>query len=178
VSLVAAGYDVPRAKIFQDELIDHLSLLPGIESAAFAAVTPLGYKTYPSTPISVDGYQPSLEEQPAVEYNQVSPGYFTTLGLPLLSGREFTRSDDEDAPLVAIVNRTMVMRYWRGQDPIGRRLQMKGRWARVVGVAADSKYENMRETPKPFFYVPLRQDFVRGPDLNIRTNQRLGCAPA
>jgi len=170
VSLVAS-YDVPRAKAFQNELIDRMNRLPGIESAAFAAVTPLGYAGYPSSPIAVDGYQPSPDEQPEVEYNQVGPGYLATLGIPLLSGREFARSDDENAPLVAIVNRTMMMRYWGGGDPIGHRLQMKGRWARVVGVAADSKYESMGETPKPFFYVPLRQDFVREPDLNVRTTQ-------
>jgi macrolide transport system ATP-binding/permease protein len=133
----------------------------------------LGYATYSSTPIAVDGYQPPLEEQPAIEYNQVSPGYFATLGIPLLSGREFTRTDNENGPLVAIVNRTMMMRYWGGQDPVGRRLLVKGGWARVVGLAADSKYESMRETPRPFFYVPLRQDFVRGPAVNIRTSQPL-----
>jgi macrolide transport system ATP-binding/permease protein len=173
VSLVVSGYDVPRAKTFQNELMDRLSGLPGIESAAFAAVTPLGYTGYSSSPIAVDSYQPSPDEQPEVEYNQVGPRYLATLGIPLLSGREFARSDDENAPLVAIVNRTMVERYWRGQDPIGRRLQVKGRWVRVVGVAADSKYETMGETPKPFFYVPLRQDFVTEPDLNIRTTQSL-----
>jgi macrolide transport system ATP-binding/permease protein len=173
VSLVAAGYDVPRAKTFQDELIDRLSVLPGVESAAFARVTPLGNATFSSTPIAVDGYQAPLEEQPAIEYNQVSPGYFTTVGIPLLSGREFTRTDDENAPPVAIVNRTMMNLYWGGQDPIGRRVRVNGRWARVVGVAADSKYESMRETPKPFFYVSLRQDFVRAPALYIRTNQPL-----
>jgi macrolide transport system ATP-binding/permease protein len=173
VSLAAAGYDVPQAKIFQDELIDRVRALPGVESAAFARVTPLGYGTYSSTPIAVDGYQPPPEEQPGIEYNQVSGAYFATLGIPLLSGREFTRADDESAPLVAIVNRTMMTRYWGGQDPIGRRLQVKGRWARVVGVAADAKYESMREAPRPFFYVPLRQDFVQGPALNIRTNQAL-----
>ena len=173
VSLVAAGYDVPRAKIFQDELIDRLSNVPGVQSAAFASVTPLGYVGFSSTPIAVDGYRPAPNEQPELDYNQVSPGYFTTLGIPLFSGREFTRNDDENAPPVAIVNRTMVERYWRGQNPIGRRLQVKGRWARVVGVVADSKYESLGETPKPFFYVPLRQDFVRDPDLNIRTTQPL-----
>jgi macrolide transport system ATP-binding/permease protein len=173
VSLLAAGYDVPRAKTFQDELIDRLRALPGVESVAFANVTPLGYIMYSSTPIAVDDYQPSINEQPEVEYNQVSPDYFATLGIPLFSGREFMRSDDENAPLVAIVNRTMVERYWRGQDPIGRRLQVKAGWARVVGVAADSKYESIREVPKPFFYVPLRQDFVREPELFIRTTQPL-----
>ena len=171
VSLVAAGYDAPRTKTFQNELIDRLNEMPGIESAAFAAVTPLGYASFSSSPIAVDGYQPAPDEQTEVEYNQVGPGYLVTLGIPLLSGREFARSDDESAPLVAIVNRTMMMRYWRGQDPVGRRLQVKGRSLRVVGMAADSKYESMRETPKPFFYVPLRQDFAREPDLNIRTTQ-------
>jgi macrolide transport system ATP-binding/permease protein len=173
VSLVAAGYDVAQAKVFQDELIDRLSAMPGVESAAFARLTPMGYGSYSSTRIAVDGYEPPLEEQPAIEYNQVSPAYFATLGIPLLAGREFTRRDDENAPLVAVVNRTMMTRYWGGQDPIGRRLKVKGGWARVIGVAADSKYQSMRETPTPFFYVPLRQDFERGPVLNIRTNQPL-----
>ena len=66
--MVGAGYNVPRAKTFQNELIDRLSVLPGIESAAFAAVTPLGYGSYPSSPIVVDGYRPSPDEQPEVEY--------------------------------------------------------------------------------------------------------------
>jgi macrolide transport system ATP-binding/permease protein len=169
VSLVAGGYDAPRAKVFQDELIDRVKALPGVESAAFARLTPLGYGTYASTPIAVDGYVPPPEEQPSVEYNQVSPDYFATMGIPLVSGREFTRADDENGALVAVVNETMVDRYWRGQNPVGQRIQVKGQWARVVGVAANAKYESMRETPRPFFYVPLRQDFVRGPVLNVRT---------
>jgi predicted permease len=171
VSLISAGYDVPQAKTFQQELIYRVRALPGVESAAYARVTPLGYGTYSSTPIAVDGYQPPPEEQPSVDYNQVSPDYFATLGIALRSGREFTRADDENAPLVAIVNQTMAAQYWRGQDPIDRRLQVKGRWVRVIGVAADSKYESMRESPKPFFYVPLLQDFVRGPALYIRSAQ-------
>ena len=171
VSLVTAGYDEPRARTFQNELIDRIRALPGVESAAFGTNTPLGYRGYSSTPIAIDGYQTSPNEQPEVEYNQVSESYFTTLGIPLFSGREFLRSDDEHAPPVAVVNRTMVERYWKGQDPTGLRLQVKGRWARVVGVVADSKYESLAETPRPFFYVPLRQDFDREPDLYIRTTQ-------
>jgi macrolide transport system ATP-binding/permease protein len=173
VSLVSAGYDAPRAKSFQHNLIDRVRALPGVESAAYARLTPLGYGTYSETPIAVDGYQPPLEEQPTVEYNQVGPAYFATLGIPLVSGRDFTRAEDENAPLVAIVNRTMKSRYWGDQDPIGLRLQVKGKWARVIGVVADSKYESMREDPKPFFYVPLLQDFTRGPVLNIRTTESL-----
>ncbi len=173
VSLVAAGYDAPRAKSFQDDLIDRVRAMPGVESAAFARTSPLSYGSYTSTPIAVDGYEVPVEDQPTVEYNQVGPGYFATLGIPLLSGREFTSNDNENAPLVAIVNRTMAARFWRGQDPIGRRVKVKGHWAIVAGVVADSKYESMREDPKPFFYLPLLQDFSRAPVLYLRTTQPL-----
>jgi macrolide transport system ATP-binding/permease protein len=168
VSLVAAGYDVSRAKEFQDQLIGRVRSLPGVESAAFARLTPLGYGVYSTTPIAVDDYVPPPDEQPSVDYNQVGPDYFATMGIPLIAGREFTRADDENAPLVAVVNETMVARYWRGQTPVGQRLQVKGRWVTVVGVAANSKYESMREAPEPFFYVPLRQDFAPSASLHIR----------
>jgi putative ABC transport system permease protein len=169
VNLVSAGYDAPRAQTFQDELLDRVKALPGVESAVFARMTPLSYGSYSSTPLAVDGYQPPPEEQPIVEYNEVGPDYFTTLGIPLVSGRQFTRADDEKAALVAVVNETMAAKYWRGRNPIGERVQVKGRWMQIVGVAKDSKYQSVRETPKPFFYVPLRQNFSRGAGLYIRT---------
>jgi len=169
VSLVSAGYDGPRAQSFQDELLLRVKALPGVESAAFARMTPLSYGSYSSTPIAVDGYQLLPEEQPTVEYNEVGPGYFATIGIPLLSGREFTRADDEKAAPVAIVNETMATRYWRGRNPIGERVQVNGRWMQIVGVAKESKYQSVREAPKPFFYVPLRQNFSRSAGLFIRT---------
>ena len=169
VNLVSAGYDAPRAQTFQDELLDRVKALPGVESAVFARMTPLSYGSYSSTAIAVDGYQPPPEEQPIVEYNEVGPDYFTTLGIPLVTGRQFTRADDEKTALVAVVNETMAAQYWRGRNPIGERVQVKGRWMQVVGVAKDSKYQSVRETPKAFFYVPLRQNFSRGAGLYIRT---------
>jgi macrolide transport system ATP-binding/permease protein len=169
VNLTAAGYDAPRAQAFQDELLARVKALPGVESAAFARMTPLSYGSFSSTPVAVDGYQPPPEEQPTVQYNEVGPDYFATMGIPLMSGREFTRADDEKAALVAVVNETMAAKYWRGRNPIGERVQVKGRWMQVVGVAKDSKYQSVRESPKPFFYVPLRQNFSRGAGLYIRT---------
>src|SRR6266566_3181974 len=169
VPLVSAGYDAPRAQSFQDELLERVKALPGVESAAFGRMTPLSYGSFSSAPIAVDGYQAPPEEQPIVQYNEVGPDYFATMGIPLVSGREFTRADDEKAALVAVVNETMAAKYWRGKNPIGERVQVKGRWMQVVGVAKDSKYQSVRETPKPFFYVPLRQNFSRGADLFIRT---------
>ena len=172
VNLSASGYEVQRAKSFQDELIDRVERLPGVESAALARLTPLGYGSFSSAPIVVDGYQPPPDERPSLDYNQVGPGYFATMGIPLGSGREFTRADNETAAPVAIVNETMAARYWPDKNPIGERLQVKDKWLRIVGVAKTSKYYSMREMPKPFFYVPLRQNFSVGAALNIRTKLR------
>ena len=178
VSFAASGYDDERSRAAQDLLIDRVRTMPGVESTAFARVTPLGYGTYSSTPVAVEGYVPRPDEQPAIEYNEVGPDYFATMGIPLVSGREFKRTDDEKVQRVAIVNETMVRHYWHGRNPVGLRLQVKGQWATVVGVAADSKYECMRETSKPFFYVPLRQEFARTPRLNIRTTLPLASIQA
>jgi macrolide transport system ATP-binding/permease protein len=170
VDLVAAGYDTQRIKTFCDELIDRLQALGGVESAAFERITPFSYRSYSSAPIRVDGYETAPDEQLTVDYNEVGPAYFATMGIPLVSGREFTRADNESAPLVAVVNEAMTQ-YWRGQDPVGRRLQVKGRWMQVVGVAKISKYRNLTETTRPFFYVPMRQSAM-GLGLTIRTQIR------
>src|SRR5271155_4093683 len=169
VDLVSAGYDAQRARSFQDELLERVKGLPGVESATFARLMPLDYGSFSSSLIAVDGYQPPPEEQPLVSYNEVGPDYFVTMGIPLVSGREFTRADDEKVEPVAVVNETMAARYWRGKDPIGERVQVKGRWMKVVGEAKDSKYESVREASKPFFYVPQRQNFTVGGGLYVRT---------
>src|SRR5437763_1880978 len=172
VNLSASGYEVQRAKSFQDELIDRVERLPGVETAALARLTPLGYGCFSSAPIVVDGYQPPPDERPSLDYNQVGPGYFATMGIPLGSGREFTRADNETAAPVAIVNETMAAHYWQDKNLIGERLQVKDKWLRIVGIAKTSKYESMRELPRPFFFVPRRQDFSVGAALNIRTQLR------
>jgi putative ABC transport system permease protein len=169
IDLVSAGYTPARAQTFQDALLPRVRALPGVESAAFAKMTPLSYVSSATAPIVVDGYQPPPEESPTVEYNEVGDDYFVTMGIPLVAGREFTRADDEKGALVAVVNETMTQRYWQGRNPLGERLQLKGRWMQVVGVAKDSKYSSVREKPTPFFFVPLRQNSLRGSVLNIRT---------
>src|SRR5712692_5359441 len=169
VDLVSAGYTPARAQTFQDALLERVRALPGVESAAFAKMTPLSYVSSATAPIVVDGYNPPPEESPTVDYNEVGDDYFVTMGIPLLAGREFTRADNEKAALVAVVNETMAQRYWNGRNPLGERLQLKGRWMQVVGIAKDSKYSSVREKPTPFFFVPLRQNSLRGSVLNIRT---------
>jgi macrolide transport system ATP-binding/permease protein len=169
IDLISAGYSPARAQTFQDALLERVRALPGVESAAFAKMTPLSYVSSASAPIVVDGYAPPPEESPTVEYNEVGADYFVTMGIPLVDGREFTRADDEQAAPVAVVNETMAQRYWNGRNPLGERLQFKGRWLRVVGVVKDSKYSSVREDPTPFFFVPVRQNSLRASVLIIRT---------
>jgi macrolide transport system ATP-binding/permease protein len=170
VNVYAAGYTPRNAQTFQDELIARVRALPGVDAAAYGRITPFSYRDYSSNPIAVDGYQAPPGQQPTASYNEVSPGYFATMGIPLVSGREFTAADNETAAPVVIVNQPMVEQYWRGEDPVGERLQVKGRWMRVVGVAKLSNYRNFLETPKAFFYVPLRQNFFPQVGLDIRTS--------
>jgi macrolide transport system ATP-binding/permease protein len=169
VDLGSAGYDAPRARLFQQELLDRVRALPGVASAAYARVRPFTYFPYSSAPVAVDGYPPAPDEQPRAEFDEVGPAFLATIGIPLVAGREFTRGDDETAPPVAVVNETMSARFWHGASPVGKRLRVKDRWLQVVGVARDVKYANMLEEKKPFFYVPLLQNPSVFASLQLRT---------
>src|SRR5712692_7563571 len=174
VDLFSAGYKLDRAKIFHTQLLDRVRALPGVESAALTRVTPFSYNPPSSAPIEIGGYQSAPDEQPNADYLQVSEDYFSTLGIPLVAGREFTRNDDENAPRVAIINETMAAKYWPGKDPIGQRLKVKDNWMQIVSVAKNVKIETKLEAPRSFFYVPVRQNFFVGNALLIRTRETPG----
>jgi predicted permease len=167
VDLVAAGYDRQRIKSFDDALIDRLQSVSGVQSAVISRMTPFSYRSYSTAPITVDGYETPPDEQPTAEFNEVGPAYFATMGIPLVAGREFTASDNETGPPVAIINEVMAAQFWRGRDPVGSRVQVKGRWLQVVGIAKMSKYRNLTEIARPFFYVPMRQSSM-GVNIQIR----------
>ncbi|HLK68003.1 MAG TPA: ABC transporter permease [Bryobacteraceae bacterium] len=171
VDMVSAGYDPARIRAFQDQIVERMQALPGVDSVAWARTVPFTYRVYASAAIAIDGFVTEPGEQPTVDYNEVGPGFLSTTGIPLVAGREFTFADNETALPVAVVNQTMVDRFWRGESPVGRRLQVKGRWLQIVGVARNSKYSVLLETAKPFFYVPLRQG-MGGQNILIHT--RLG----
>lgn len=172
--LVGAGYDPQRSKLFRQELLERAQAMPGVESAVWEKSRPFSYVGYLSAPIVVDGYEPRSDEQPRVEYNPVGPGYFATMGIPILSGREFTRSDNETTYPAVIVNQLMVQKYWHGVDPVGKRVQLGGQSMLVVGVAKDSKYSSFVEFPQPFLYACAGQVPLVNADLVIRTNQSSG----
>src|SRR3989440_4742316 len=130
--LVSAGYNLERAKAFDTQLLDRVREIPGVESATLTRLQPFSYGVFSSAPLQIDGYQPAPDEQLNISYNEVAEDYFKTLDIPILAGREFQRTDDENAVPVAIINETMSAKYWPGKDPIGQRLKLKDRWLQVV----------------------------------------------
>jgi predicted permease len=179
VNLFASRYDTVRAKQFDRELLARVRALPGVEAAAFARSTPFSTRPYDRGAVAVDTYRPARDERPLADYEQVTPGYFATLGIPLVSGRDFTLADEDTTAPVAIVSEAMAARYWRHTSPLGTRLQLDGRWMRVIGVARDIKHRSMLEPAQPIVYVPLTQRFSTVVGLFIRTSQGVGAlAPA
>jgi Acidobacterial duplicated orphan permease len=169
--LFSAGYKLDRAKIFYEQLLERFRALPGVQSATLEGVRPFSYADYSSAPLEIEGYQPPRNEQVSADYNQVGEGYFVTIGIPIVAGREFTRNDDENAPPVAIVNETMAAKYWPGKDAFGQRLKVKDKWMEIVGVAKNAHYRTKLEQPMPFFYLPVRQNFLVQNGFIIRTDQ-------
>jgi putative ABC transport system permease protein len=169
--LVSAGYDLERAKAFDTQLLDRVREIPGVESATLTRLIPFSYGDFSTASLAIGGYQPAPDEQLNSSYLEVGEDYFKTLEVPIVAGREFQRTDDENAVPVAIINETLAAKYWLGKDPIGQRLKVKDRWLQIVGVARNVKYENKLELPRTFFYVPLRQNFLESNNLLIRTRE-------
>src|SRR5213080_3046315 len=146
--LFSAGYNLERARAFHMQLLDRVREIPGVESATLTRLIPFSYGVFSSAPLQIDGYQPAPDEQLNVSYNEVAEDYFKTLRVPILAGREFQRTDDENAVPVAIINETMSGKYWPGKDPIGQRFKLKDRWLQIAGVARNVNYENKLELPR------------------------------
>jgi predicted permease len=172
--LFSAGYNADRAKQFHTQLLDRVRAIPGVESASLARLMPFSYGVFSSAPLEIDGYQRAPDEQLNLSYIEVADDYFKTLGIPIVAGREFKPSDDENALPVAIVNETMAAKYWPGKDAVGQRLKLKDRWLHIVGVAKNVNYESKQEPPRSFFYVPVSQNFLVSNNLLIRTRETPG----
>src|SRR5262249_18493049 len=171
------GYNLERAKAFDTQLLDRVREIPSIESATLSRLMPFSYATFSSAPLAIDGYQPAPDEQLNSSYLEVGEDYFKTLGIPIVAGREFQRTDDESAVPVAIINEIMAAKYWPEKDPIGQRLKVKDRWLQIVGVAKNVKYEDKLELPRTFFYLPISQKLLESNALLIRTRETPGAIP-
>ncbi|HEY1342906.1 MAG TPA: FtsX-like permease family protein [Bryobacteraceae bacterium] len=169
------GYSRERSLDFYRRLSERAAAIPGVSSAALAVMPVLGDGTWDSG-VTVEGYgsKPAELTDPHMQF--ASPGFFTTLGIPILAGRDFTVQDDKSAAKVAIVNEKFARRYLAGANPIGRRVGMGvGRGVKadieIVGVVKDTKYENMRaEEPFELYRPYLQVDFVTGMNLYARTH--------
>jgi predicted permease len=149
---------------FFDAVRDRVTAIPGVTSAGFTNFPPLVFKGGRAF-FSAEGQPPPTPET-ASRYMAIdrvaSPGYFRTLGVPLVRGRDFDARDAQSAVAVAIVNRTMAERRWPGQDPIGRRIKFgpansPGPWLTVVGVVGDVQETALDARVEPEVYLPSNQ---------------------
>jgi predicted permease len=152
------GYDDERSTHFCDQVLDRLRSAPGITSAAYAAVPILAGNEWDSS-MSVEGHKPADGEDMQAFMNALSPGYFTTMKIPILEGRDFTRMDAKQDARVAIVNKRFADHFFHGKSPVGRRIG----WGtgpdtkleiEIVGVVANSLYEGPREGVRRQVFVP------------------------
>ncbi len=157
VDLMSAGYDPGRQRIFQDRLLERVRSLPGVQDAALTRIAPFSFRSPTSAPIVVEGRAAAPDERLSPDFIEVTPRYFATLGIGLVEGRAFSDADDSLAPQVAVVNQTMAERYWPGESPVGRFIQLRGRRVEIVGVVRPAKYGTLVEAPRALYYVPLRQ---------------------
>jgi len=149
-----------------EQLSDRLNHLPGVKAAAYSSLLPLRGEVL-GINISVPGYTPRSAAETHAFFNDVSPGYFQAMRIPLLAGRDFTPQDAAiQPPRVAIINRTMAQHYFGGKDPVGSALKSAEGGSRpalrIIGVVADSVYLDLREKPGDIFYLPYGRGTVRG----------------
>lgn len=153
------GQTNERSIALYDQVLERLSASLEVVSASFCKLGPYGDATS-STNVNIEGYHQSEHEDMNSRMNLVAPGYFHTLGMPLEAGREFTAFDTPNGQKVAVVNVAFVKRFLSGRDPIGTRISTNRNGApdiSIVGVVRDAQLTSLRETPRPYFYLPFHQ---------------------
>jgi putative ABC transport system permease protein len=170
------GYDDARGQQFYRQLTERLRSVPGVESAAVANYIPLSLN-YNSRNTFIEGKPAQRGENVPTAMNaSAGPGYFKTMGTPVLQGREFTDADHEKTEQVAVVNeyfvRRMMPELQSTAEAVGKRFSFHssgGPFIRIVGVAQGGKYFNIAEDPRPFVWTPLSQDYESNGILVVRT---------
>jgi predicted permease len=168
------GYPEAQVKALIERVEDSLAQMPGARGVASAELTPLSGNSSSST-IRVEGYRDKPEENMNPLLNWVGAGYFSTMGVPLIAGREFTRRDGAAAPKVAVINETMARYFFGHENPIGRRFAFGSRSSKadieIVGVVRDGKYQTLRETIERQVFIPVAQDAeIEGVSFFVRTS--------
>ena len=144
---------------FYRALLDETRALPGVQSAGLLRSLPLG-ESIGDWGIDVEGYDEQALGSAQADWQVASEGGGEALGERLVSGRQLTRADDENAPDVALINEAMARRYWAGQDPLGRRFRIgppQRPWVTVVGVVGDVRHNGITGVVKAKFYRSYAQ---------------------
>ncbi|HKO05542.1 MAG TPA: FtsX-like permease family protein, partial [Candidatus Acidoferrales bacterium] len=172
ISLSNAGYAPEQGALFYQRLQERVEGIPGVLSANFVDVIPV-VTNRPVAPIEItadNGKTTGNVESERVYANNISPGHFRTLGIPMLRGRDFAISDNPGAAAVCVVNESFAQRFWPGENPLGRHLQIAGGgWIEVVGVAQDSKYLSLEEFRTAFLYRPIAQSYAGTATLLVKS---------
>jgi putative ABC transport system permease protein len=168
--------DRERRAAFFDEVIRRVRALPGVQSAAVAGNLPLTYNG-DSMNISVEGVpDPPPDQRPDVIFRAIGPGYFSTMGISIIRGRDFTDQDKADSKNVVVISEKNAQHFWPGQDPIGRRLRPGSStsntpWREVIGIVKDVRQNDFIAPPKMQMYFTYRQLKDLAPNaLVIRTS--------
>jgi predicted permease len=172
VRLTGPAYTPETSAAFSEEVLRRLESDSGISSVTAAESVPLaGIVPLSERAVEIEIGGPSADSTlRRIFVSRVSRNHFRTLGIPLLSGRDFSPADDADAPGIGIVNETLARRFWPGRSPIGERLDFEsGPSIEVVGLARDSKYRSLEEEPMAVLYRPLAQEPVATITLLART---------
>jgi predicted permease len=154
VSLPEQAYRQDQIVAFGQQLRERLQSLPGVQSVALSSDLPLSGNTS-AISVELDGRIAAAEDNEIRTYrHRVTPGFFQTLGVPLIKGRDFTAGDHEQSPGVVIISEAMARRYWPNEDPIGKRLREFSRestatspWLTIVGVVGEVKYRGLPQNP-------------------------------
>jgi predicted permease len=170
------GYAPERIRETYQRLQDRLSSVPGVKAAALNNIMLLSGDNDFSG-IHVEGYQPKPDDKMQPNFSEISPGYFSTVGMPLLLGRDFTAADHWGSHKVAIVNETFANHYFHGENPLGRRFGIVRDGANdieIIGVAKDAKYDSLRAKDQQLVYTPYLQEEAPG---YITADVRTAMAP-
>src|SRR5271168_2647270 len=164
----------PAILNFWQQVLDRIRVIPGVESAALGTVVPLT-GNHRRSDVTIEGLPtPGPGEFPHPDRHTISAGYITTMGIPLLRGRNFSEADNETAPDVALINSTMARRFWTDGDPIGKRFLWghpgkDEKWITIVGVVAATKLYGLDNPARLEVYSPYRQKPSNDMNLVVRS---------
>lgn len=174
--LSSMALDPDRGRTLMDQMVAAVEALAGVDRAAVSTLVPLSVGGHSDTSPIIEGYNAGETEEVVVYYGMVGPGYFDTMGLPVIAGRGIDERDRSTAAPVVVINETMARRYWAGRDPVGGRLRTGPDWVTVVGVARDGKYGQLSESPRSVMYFPIHQTYRSNPTLLVATHGPAGGA--